>query len=161
MSQVVVAELVLSEVERKPMPGLSPFLGGWGPWHCVVCREDIQVHPQVAFPTHLLRTLSWDLESTLARLSSLRFSLLSPCHPLGSHTAFRGDTIKAISLFMSQAQADTASYETRVPCSGGAVEVAGSIHRTESQSPHPLQGTEHSLLPSQGHCSPWCSYKVQ
>lgn len=45
MSQIVVAGLVFSEVERKSMPGLSPFLDGCWPWHCVVCREDIQVYP--------------------------------------------------------------------------------------------------------------------
>lgn len=85
MSQVVVAGLVLSEVERKPMQGLSPFLGGCWPWHSWFLHgiaEDIQVHPQVAFPTHFLRTVSWDSEPTLSQNVQLKVRSAKPLSPI-------------------------------------------------------------------------------
>lgn len=45
----------------------------------------------------------WDSEPTLNQKKTL--------HPFFSHTDFRGNTIEPMILFMSQSQADAASYE--------------------------------------------------
>lgn len=43
MSQIMVAELVLSEVESGLVPGFHLFSGGCCPRHGMVCREDTPV----------------------------------------------------------------------------------------------------------------------